>query len=124
MTLYFSLLLQLLIISNPRLGTKANKPYTDGEYLFTLTYDEWNGVVSGDEMKLKITGDYVVVTYTGNGNLDAEIDEVLLEGTLRLHKSGQWIISNSASDIDLEEIGGCVDGPTPIDFEKKLIHFC
>lgn len=50
--------------------------------------------------------------------------DVIEEGKLRKHQSGQWIISNDEQDIYLEEIGGCTGGPTIISLENQSIELC
>jgi hypothetical protein len=50
--------------------------------------------------------------------------DVIEEGTLRKHQSGQWIISNDDKDVYLDEIGGCTGGPTIINFENQSIELC
>ena len=56
--------------------------------------------------------------------MDAIPGDVIEEGTLRKHQSGQWIISNDEKDVYLKEIGGCTGRPTIIGFENESIEMC
>ncbi len=50
--------------------------------------------------------------------------KIILEGILLKHKSGKWIIGETETDRNAEEIGGCSGGPTPVDFKTKIIEWC
>ncbi len=50
--------------------------------------------------------------------------ELIEKGTIMKHKSGKWIIGRSKKDRYAPEIGGCSDGPTMIDFKKKMYWTC
>ena len=50
--------------------------------------------------------------------------KIIIEGILLKHKSGKWIIGETETDRNAEEIGGCSGGPTPINFETKIIEWC
>lgn len=79
----------------------------------------------GEKVTVMIKGDSVKVIYEGDGQLTlTEPGEILDEGILRKHKSGQWIITKSKSDTEIDEIGGCTGGPSVIDFENKKFWIC
>jgi len=40
------------------------------------------------------------------------------------HKSGKWIIGHTTKDKYAKEIGGCSDGPSEINFKKKIFWLC
>ena len=78
----------------------------------------------GEHVTVLIKGNRVKVIYEGDGDLTAEAGTVLDEGILLKHKSGQWIIATDESDATLDEVGGCTDGPSVIDFAEKKYWMC
>ena len=47
------------------------------------------------------------------------------KGILMQHKSTKkWIIGVKPEDVNAQEIGGCTDGPTVIDFKNKIYSKC
>ena len=71
---------------------------------------------------VKIHGNRIEVYKNENTNISGE--RLIVKGILVKHKSGKWIIANSESDKNAEEIGGCTGGPIPIDFKSKVIEWC
>ncbi|WP_209144220.1 MULTISPECIES: hypothetical protein [Chitinophaga] len=43
---------------------------------------------------------------------------------LRHKKTGKWIIAHDKKDADAPEAGGCSDGPSVIDFKRKIFRMC
>ena len=81
----------------------------------------------GDEVIVILNDGNSTLKISENSNslwMGAKPGDVIEEGTLRKHQSGQWIISNDEKDIYLEEIGGCTGGPTIIHFENQTIEMC
>ena len=78
----------------------------------------------GEKVTVVIQGDSVKVIYAGDGKITAEKGEVLDEGIILKHKSGDWIIARGREDVNLEEIGGCTGGPSIIDFKNKKFWMC
>lgn len=79
----------------------------------------------GETCIVKIKGDSIKVIYDGKGNLSlSKKGDVLDQGVIMKHKSGVWIIGHNKKDKNLEEVGGCSDGPSEIDFKKKLFWLC
>ncbi|ANQ48590.1 hypothetical protein MY04_1213 [Flammeovirga sp. MY04] len=104
-------------------GTTNELP-SDGNYLFDIAFSEWDGQSLGGKVTVSIKNGSAKVIYTGEGNLTAEIGEVIDQGIIFKHKSGVWIIGNDESDTKLEEIGGCTGGPSIIDFKNKRYWMC
>ena len=96
----------------------------DGEYRFDIAFAEWEGKSMGEKVTVVIQGDSIKVTYEGDGTLTAEKGEVLDEGVILKHKSGDWIIAQAKGDVNLEEVGGCTGGPSVIDFKNKKYWMC
>ncbi|WP_162052713.1 hypothetical protein [Pontibacter pamirensis] len=96
----------------------------DGEYRFDVAFAEWEGKSMGEKVTVVIQGDSVKVIYAGDGKLTAKKGEVLDEGIILKHKSGDWIIGRNREDVNLEEIGGCTGGPSMIDFKNKKYWMC
>ena len=105
-------------------STCSNEIPPDGKYTYEIAFAEWNGESMGVEVIVVIKGNLVKVIYEGVGKFTAEKGEILDEGILRKHKSGQWIISKYETDTEIDEIGGCTGGPSIIDFENKKFWIC
>jgi hypothetical protein len=51
--------------------------------------------------------------------------DILAEGIIMKHKkTGKWIIGHFPNDVDAKELGGCGNGPTIIDFKRKIWLSC
>jgi hypothetical protein len=97
----------------------------DGVYRFDIAFAEWQGKSMGEKVTVIVKGDSVTVRYEGGGNLtNSSPGDIFDKGKIRKHKSGVFIISNDPTDVDLNEVGGCGDGPTVIDFENKKYWLC
>ena len=71
-----------------------------------------------------IKNDSIQVIHNG-GNLTGTKGQILDQGVIRKHKkTAKWIIAHKAEDVEAKEIGGCSNGPTIIDFEKKVWWTC
>lgn len=100
-----------------------NEILPDGEYRFDIAFAEWRGASMGEKATVIINGNSVKVVYEGDGSLTGG-KRVLYEGVIMRHKSGVWIIGRDPSDAQLDEIGGCSDGPPIIDFKNKKYWTC
>jgi len=99
----------------------------NGTYRFEIAFAEWDGKTMGDEVIVILNDGNITLKISENSNslwMGAKPGDVIEEGTLRKHQSGQWIITNDEKDIYLEEIGGCTGGPTIIHFENQTIEMC
>ena len=101
----------------------SQKP-ANGTYTYTIAFAEWRGKSLGATCTVKIKGDSVWVIHNGKSNLTGKKGEIIDQGIIRKHKSGRWIISHNESDKNAEEIGGCSDGPSVIDFRHKKFWLC
>ena len=110
----------LLMLFNP----PQNEVPANGTYTYEVVFAEWEG---RDEIIVVVEDGHAALLIPENSNtlwMGAKPGDVWVEGTLRKHKSGVWIISNDESDVNLDEIGGCTGGPIIIDFEKRTIEVC
>lgn len=97
----------------------------NGTYKFDAVFAEWEGKSMGVEMEVLVKDGYVKVIYQGVGSLSGtKKGDIIDEGKLVKHKSGVWIITNKPKDTELEEVGGCTNGPAVIDFENKKYWMC
>jgi hypothetical protein len=97
----------------------------DGRYQYDIAFAEWQGKSMGEKVTVVIKGDSIQVIYEGEGQLTmVEPGEIIEEGLLRKHKSGQWIIIQSEHETEQDEIGGCTGGPSVIDFKNKKFWMC
>jgi len=81
----------------------------------------------GDEIIVVLKDGHITLKVSENSNIvwmGLDPSDIIEEGTLRKHQSGQWIISNDEKDVYLEEIGGCTGGPTIVNFENQRIELC
>jgi hypothetical protein len=107
------------------ISTDSTEIPPDGKYRYDIAFAEWDGKSMGEKVTIIINGDSVKVIYEGDGKLAlVKPGEILDQGILRKHKSGIWIISDSANDTEIDEIGGCTGGPSVIDFLNKKFWMC
>ncbi len=93
-----------------------------GSFIYELYFAEFGGRMDNAKCRVIIEGKNITVEQIENSNLSG--GKTIIQGTLMKHKSGKWIIGQNPEDKEAEEIGGCSDGPTPIDFETKIIEWC
>jgi hypothetical protein len=112
------------LISVSAVAGEQKIPLKDGEYIFEHKYTEAEQHnIKSISLIVTIMGYHIVVT--NRVRFDVFPEGVVEEGTLMWHsKSGQWIIGTSAPDKDADEAGGCTDGPTVIDLEKRIYWTC
>lgn len=100
-------------------------PYTDGIFRFEISYAGYLGKSFGDSVDLEIKSDSLRVIFRGESEVTTyKNGDLIEEGRLILHKSGQWIIGNAPSDAQVEEIGGCSGGPVIVDFIARKYKSC
>jgi len=92
------------------------------EESFTIAFAEYQGQSMGKTCMVKLKGDSVIVM--NDGTLAGKKGDVMAKGVLMKHKSGRMIIGNDRSDVNLDEVGGCTDGPRVIEIEKKIMWIC
>ena len=103
--------------------SSAQKP-KNGTYTYKITFAEWKGKSLGAKCKVVIEGDKIKIIHSG-GNLSGKEGEIIDEGKIMKHrKSGKWIIGHDEKDKDAEEVGGCSNGPTEIDFKNETVYMC
>ncbi|WP_196889884.1 hypothetical protein [Aureivirga sp. CE67] len=93
-----------------------------GKFKYELFLSEWGGRMNNVSCDVIIEGNKIKVLKNSETNLTGAL--ILTQGIILKHKSGVWIIGESKSDENAEEIGGCTGGPIPIDFIKKEIEWC
>jgi hypothetical protein len=119
------LLIATFLLSSCVAGEQEKKlPLKDGEYIFEHKYAEAEQYrIKSITLNVIIKGRHIVVI--NNDRYDVFPKGVLEEGTLMWHsRSGQWIIGNSPSDKNAIDVGGCSEGPTVIDLEKRIYWTC
>jgi hypothetical protein len=93
-----------------------------GKMMYELYFAEFGGRMGNLRVEIQITGNKIIVYNNEINPLTG--GKIIIEGILLKHKSGKWIIGETETDQNTEEIGGCSGGPTPIDFETKIIEWC
>lgn len=106
------------------INSDKNEIPPNGTYQFDVAFAEWQGKSMGVKLTIIINGDSAKVVYEGHGALTAELGEVIDEGIIMKHKSGQWIIGTDPKDKELEEVGGCTGRPAIIDFKEEKYWMC
>lgn len=105
--------------------SQSNEIAPDGKYRFDIAFAEWQGKSMGEKVTVIINGHSIKVIYEGDGKLTlTKKGEILDQGEIIKHKSGDWIISSNPSDKDLEEVGACTGGPAIIDFKNRKYWMC
>ena len=94
----------------------------NGTYIYSVAFVESNGKITRNAFRVIIKDNEIKIV--NNGILSGEKEEIIEQGIILKHKSGEWIIAHNESDVNLEEIGGCTNGPIIIDFKKKIVWFC
>jgi hypothetical protein len=123
----YALLSLILTCSLSTTDPPQSEILPNGTYRFEIAFAEWDGKTIGDEVIVILNDGNITLKISENSNslwMGAKPGDVIEEGTLRKHQSGQWIITNDEKDIYLEEIGGCTGGPTIIHFENQTIEMC
>ena len=111
-------------LANPtaELQSKESNEIPQGTFVYGLYFSEFSGRMEDAPCNVTIKGNHIIVEKTADSELSGP--KIIIEGELRKHKSGRWIISQNPEDVNSDEIGGCSDGPTPIDFDTKIIEWC
>lgn len=97
-------------------------PIESGSYKFQHRFAEqpWQGSITVD---VQIDGHHILIF-----NNDSPVVfplGLIYEGTLMWHaRSSQWIIGETAADAELEDVGGCSDGPEVVDLDAYIFWTC
>ena len=112
-------------LSTSNKNDSSNFILSNGTYRFALAFAEWQGKSMGEKVTVIINRDSIKVIYEGDGHLTlTKKGEIMDEGMIMKHKSGEWIIGKDDSDKNIDEIGGCTGGPAIIDFKNKKYWIC
>jgi hypothetical protein len=102
----------------------AQKP-KNGTYTYSIAFAEWGGKSLGATCTVVIKGDSIKVIHNGKANLSGNKGDIIAEGIIMKHKkTGKWIIGHDVKDKDAEDVGGCSEGPSVIDFKGKKFWTC
>tara|TARA_R100001369_G_scaffold78416_1_gene108052 strand:- start:87 stop:800 length:714 start_codon:yes stop_codon:yes gene_type:complete len=105
-------------------GVKINiaDSIPQGKMTYELYFAEFGGRMKNLSVEILITGNKITVYNNEKNPLTG--GKIIIDGVLLKHKTGKWIIGETETDRNAEEIGGCSGGPTPIDFKTKIIEWC
>lgn len=97
----------------------------NGKYTYSVFVAEF-GFVTESAASVIINNDKIKIISIRDDiqGMGYKKGDIIEEGTIMLHKSGVWIIGHHKNDVYSEEVGGCSDGTTVIDFNKKQIIVC
>jgi hypothetical protein len=93
----------------------------DGTHTFQIAFAEGGGAIFEYTCTVIIKGDSITVLEDGTAGSKGKI---IGKGILMKHKSGKWIIATTIDDANVDDIGGCTDGPTVIEPKKKILWMC
>jgi len=122
-----SLLLSIFLMLGCCLEPPQSEVPENGTYIYEVAFAEWDGKSMSDEIIVVLKDGNITLKVSENSNaiwIGSNPGDIIEEGTLRKHQSGQWIISNDEKDVYLDEIGGCTGGPTIISFENRTVELC
>jgi hypothetical protein len=106
------------------IGNANGQRPKDGTYIYKVAFAEWQGRTLGATVLVKIKSDSIFVIHNG-GNLSGQKGELIDSGIIMKHTAtGKWIVGHHPRDRKAIEIGGCSDGPSVIDFSRKLFWLC
>lgn len=115
--MHFALSLLLL------LPVKEQRP-PDGLYTYQVAFAEWEGRSHGITVAVRLRGDSIWIIHNG-GVLSGKKGSVIDAGIIMKHvPTGQWIIGHRPGDAHVKDVGGCTEGPSVINFKKKLFWMC
>ena len=115
-------LIFILLLSFHGSGLYSQKP-KDGKYTYKISFEEYHGKSLGATCIVIIKGDSI--TIINNGSITGDKGEIIDEGIILKHqKTGTWIIAHSQQDRFAKDIGGCKEGPSVVDFKKKIFYTC
>ena len=118
MSKYWIILLFVAISCSSTPRTPEN-----GTYDYRIEFAEFVEGAMTVPCKVQFKNDSVFVINIEDNFLGAKGD-TLDTGILTMHKSGRWIILHNEDELNADEVGGCTDGPTVIDIEKKIYWMC
>ena len=121
------LLLSLFLTISCCLEPPQSAVPVNGTYIYEVAFSEWDGKTMGEEIIVVLKDGHITLKVSENSNavwMGLNPCDIIEEGTLRKHQSGQWMISNDEKDVYLDEIGGCTGGTTIINFENQSIELC
>ncbi|HEY0682600.1 MAG TPA: hypothetical protein VGD45_09725 [Steroidobacter sp.] len=97
-------------------------PLASGDYPFVHKYAEHPDMPS-IELTAQIRGHHIrLINYSQSAVFPIGVID---EGDLLWHASSeQWIIGETAADASASEVGGCSDGPTVVDLERRIYWTC
>ncbi len=100
-------------------------PLDTGRYRFDLISAKAGGQSLGEKVDVLIDGKSIKIIYDGTGErLPFKKRELIDQGIILQHKSGNWIIGKDVRDKLLNEIGDCTGGPRIIDLKNKQFIIC
>lgn len=107
---------------NPKTELITKDSIPQGKMSYGLYFAEFDGRIKNLPVEIIITGNKIIVYNNEKNPLTG--GKIIIEGILLKHKSGKWIIGEMEADRNVEEVGGCSGGPTPINFKSKIIEWC
>ncbi|MBW7871310.1 MAG: SH3 domain-containing protein [Flavobacteriia bacterium] len=115
---------KIKISDAPAINTSDKAP-PNGKYTYSVYIAEF-GFVTENAASVIIDNDKIKIISIRDDiqGMSYKKGDIIEEGTIMLHKSGVWIIALHKNDVYSEEVGGCSDGPTVIDFNKKQVIVC
>ncbi len=97
----------------------------DGEYIYQLRFAEWNMAYHGQDVKVIIKEDSIKIFLYKGELTGLKKGDLIEEGLIRFHnKTSNWVIVKDENELEVDDVGGCSDGPSIIDFKNKIYITC
>ena len=118
----YALLLLTVVTSACENTASLEPPLPSGEYSFAHRHAERPDIPS-IQLTVQIHGGRIVLI--NSGRTDVFPAGLIEEGTLMWHaSSAQWIIGSEAADAEASDVGGCSDGPSVVDLQRRIYWTC
>ena len=114
----------VVMLSACEATSNAELPLPSGDYVFVHKFAEAeHSEIPSIELTVQIRERHIVVI--NNDRTDVFPRGLIEEGTLIWHAaSAQWIIGDSPADADAPVVGGCSDGPSVVDLQRRIYWTC
>ncbi len=118
----FILMMALCTISVCSRSQDITLPISDGTNVFLVKLAEHPNMTGG-HVEVDIRGKNIRVTSKADSSIFPAglVNQALL---LWHARTKQWIIGQSENDAQVEDVGGCSDGPFVVDLEHKVFWTC
>ena len=114
--------LTIFALSLPAVAAEPKLPISSGRYEFQHKFAE-QPEMHNEPVTVVIKGHHITIINEGPSGTFPH--GIIGDGTLMWHsKSKQWILGYRKSDREVEDVGGCSDGPEVVDLKNRIFWTC